>query len=175
MLLATLSIAALGAVIGFLLGLAGKVFAVADANPVIKQIESFLPGSQCGQCGYPGCSSAAEAVAEGALDITFCPPGGRTLTENLARLLDIDMSTIGEMPEPMVAVINEENCTGCTRCYRACPTDAIVGANGQIHVVLADACTGCKKCVDACIEDCVSMHATAESLDSWHWQKPQMA
>lgn len=175
MLLATLSITALGIGIGFLLGLAGKIFAVEDANPLIKEIENFLPGSQCGQCGYPGCSSAAEAVAEGVLDITFCPPGGRTLTENLARILDIDLSTIGEMQEPMVAAINEENCTGCTRCYRVCPTDAIVGATGQIHVVLADACTGCRKCVEACIEDCVSMSTVTESLDSWYWQKPPVA
>lgn len=175
MLVATLAITGLGVGIGLLLGLAGKVFAVEGANPLVKEVENLLPGGQCGQCGLPGCSAAAEAVANGELPITFCPPGGRTLAEALAKLLDVDLSAAGNAAVPVVATINEAMCTGCTRCSRVCPTDAIVGANGQIHVVLADTCTGCKKCIDACPEGCVSVHEIPASLDNWNWQKPQLA
>ncbi|WP_075185663.1 RnfABCDGE type electron transport complex subunit B [Teredinibacter haidensis] len=175
MLLATLVITVLGTSLGLLLGLAGRFMAVEDENPLVKEIEGLLPGSQCGQCGLPGCSSAAVALAEGTLDISFCPPGGRTLVERLAAILDVDISSIGEVPQPMIATINDSACSGCTRCYRACPTDAIVGANGQIHIVLASACTGCKKCVDACPEDCVSLINLPATPDSWHWVKPTAA
>lgn len=175
MLLATLVITVLGAGLGLLLGLAGKFLAVKDENPLAREIEDMLPGSQCGQCGFPGCTAAAEALAAGQVEVTFCPPGGRTLVENLASLLDIDPNSIGEVPLPMVANINETNCTGCTRCYRACPTDAVVGANGQIHVVLSGACTGCKKCMEACPEDCISMATPETTLSDWHWDKPAAA
>lgn len=175
MFLPILAITVLGICIGLLLGLAGKVFAVEGANPLIKEAEKLLPGSQCGQCGLPGCSAAAEAVVNGEVPITFCPPGGRTLYEGLAKLLDIDMASVGEAPEPVLATINGEMCTGCTRCSKACPTDAIVGATGQLHFVLADACTGCRKCVDTCPEGCVSVIPVEETLDTWHWQKPQAA
>lgn len=175
MLMATLVLTLLGLTLGGLLGLAAKYFAVQDDNPIVGEIEQMLPGSQCGQCGFPGCTPAAEAMANGSAAVTCCPPGGRALAENLARLLDIDLSTLGESPAPQVASINEELCTGCTRCYKACPTDAIVGASKQLHVVVADACTGCNQCVDACPEDCISLSGQPLTLTSWHWSKPEAA
>lgn len=174
MIMATLVIALLGVALGLMLGVAARVFAV-EENPLAKQIEQMMPGSQCGQCGFPGCSSAASALAEGSAAVTCCPPGGRALAEKLAALLGVSMDAAGAMAMPMVARIEEANCTGCTRCYRACPTDAIVGANGQIHVVLQAACTGCGNCAEACPEDCVKLQPESVSLDTWHWTKPAAA
>ncbi len=174
MIAATLVIALLGVALGLMLGVAARVFAV-EENPLVKQIEQMMPGSQCGQCGFPGCSGAASALAEGNAPVTCCPPGGRALAEKLAALLGVSADAAGAMPMPMVARIDEANCTGCTRCFRACPTDAIVGANGQIHVVLQAACTGCGNCAEACPEDCVKLQPEALTLDNWRWIKPQAA
>jgi electron transport complex protein RnfB len=175
MLLATASLALLTLVLGVLLGLAARVFAVADENPLAKEIEALLPGAQCGQCGFAGCAGAAAALAAGEAALTCCPPGGRALMEQLSALLDLPLEAGAAAAVPQVARIESASCTGCTRCYRACPTDAIVGANGQIHVVLQSACTGCGKCVDACPEDCVTLGVEAPTLDRWHWSKPQAA
>jgi electron transport complex protein RnfB len=76
-------VTALGIAMGVMLGLASKYLAV-EGNPLQAEIEELLPGSQCGQCGYPRCSPAAEAVANGEAPVTMCPPGGKALAESLA-------------------------------------------------------------------------------------------
>jgi Fe-S-cluster-containing hydrogenase component 2 len=50
----------------------------------------------------------------------------------------------------------EANCTGCYRCERACPTNAItmVGPRRQaLAVVDNDACISCFRCIDVCPDD----------------------
>ena len=42
----------------------------------LEKIDSILPQTQCGQCGYPGCKPYATAIANGEADINQCPPGG---------------------------------------------------------------------------------------------------
>lgn len=174
MLMATLALATMGLLLGGGLGVAARRFAVTDDNPLIKEIEALMPGSQCGQCGFPGCSAAASALVEGSAAVTCCPPGGVALAEKLAALLGVTLDA-GQMSAPLLAQIDAAQCTGCTRCYRACPTDAIVGASGQIHVVLQGACTGCARCQDACPEDCVALGPQPPTLDTWRWAKPQAA
>ena len=71
-----------------------------------------------------------------------------------------------------VIKVDEETCIGCTKCFKACPTDAIVGAPKQIHAVIKDACTGCKACVDVCPTECLVMTPIEETLKTWHWHKP---
>jgi electron transport complex protein RnfB len=172
MLMATLALAVMGLLLGGGLGLAARKFAVSDDNPLVKEIEQLMPGSQCGQCGFPGCGPAASALVEGQASVTCCPPGGVALAEKLAELLGVTLDA-GQMSAPLLARIDAAQCTGCTRCYRACPTDAIVGASGQIHIVLQEACTGCARCQEACPEDCVALVAQAPTLDTWRWSKPQ--
>jgi len=164
----------LGISLGLLLGYADKIFAV-EENPLVKEIESMLPGTHCGQCGFPGCGGAAQAIADGEAAVTCCPPGGRSLAQALADKLGVTADLSDMASAPLLARIDESLCTGCCRCYRVCPTDAIMGANKQIHVVFAEACTGCNKCVDACPEDCISMQPEQETLDNWHWPKPVAA
>ncbi|MBM97037.1 MAG: electron transporter RnfB [Oceanospirillaceae bacterium] len=175
MLIATLVLTLMGLVLGTLLALAARYMAVEDDNPMTGEIEDLLPGSQCGQCGFPGCGPAAEAIANREADVTCCPPGGRALAETLAKMMDIDLSTLGDAAEPQLAVIDETLCTGCTRCFKICPTDAIVGASKQMHVVVNEACTGCEQCMEACPEDCISMTTEEMDLTRWHWHKPEAA
>jgi electron transport complex protein RnfB len=56
-----------------------------------------------------------------------------------------------------VALVDEARCIGCARCIDACPVDAIVGAQGLMHTVLAPLCTGCKLCLPPCPVDCIDM------------------
>ena len=162
----------LGLMLGLSLGIAGKYLKV-ESDPLLGRIEALMPGSQCGQCGFPGCRPAAEAVVAGSAPITLCPPGGASLVEQLAKLLgmEVDLSQTKDA-EPMVARVSEETCTGCTRCFKVCPTDAIVGAPKQIHAVVADACIGCKKCVSVCPTECLQMHPLEVTLRDWRWPKP---
>jgi electron transport complex protein RnfB len=56
-----------------------------------------------------------------------------------------------------VALIDESRCIGCTRCIEACPVDAIVGAQGWMHTVVAPWCTGCELCLPPCPVDCIAL------------------
>jgi Fe-S-cluster-containing hydrogenase component 2 len=52
--------------------------------------------------------------------------------------------------------IIDENCTGCYRCERACPTNAItmVGPKqSALAVVDNDRCIACYRCIDSCDDD----------------------
>ncbi len=55
------------------------------------------------------------------------------------------------MIEPVVACIDEENCSGCRICNNLCPYNAIEydEARGVSHVITA-LCKGCGTCVSAC-------------------------
>jgi electron transport complex protein RnfB len=56
-----------------------------------------------------------------------------------------------------VALIDEARCIGCARCIEACPVDAIAGAQGFMHTVIAAYCTGCELCLPPCPVDCIDM------------------
>ncbi|MBU1215553.1 MAG: RnfABCDGE type electron transport complex subunit B [Gammaproteobacteria bacterium] len=171
---AIVSLTVLGTVLGLLLGLAARYLRV-EGNPIIAEIEQMLPGSQCGQCGYPGCTGAAQALADGSAPVNLCPPGGVALVQALADKLGVEADLSGmEDQGPQVAEVKEEICIGCTRCFKVCPTDAIMGAAQQIHVVFREACTACSKCVDVCPTEALSLQAVPVTLQSWYWNKPKL-
>jgi len=60
-----------------------------------------------------------------------------------------------------VALVDEARCIGCARCILACPVDAIAGAPGFMHAVIAEYCTGCELCLPPCPVDCIAMVPTA--------------
>ena len=63
------------------------------------------------------------------------------------------------MKREKAALIDEARCIGCTRCIDACPVDAIAGAQGFMHTVIAAYCTGCELCLPPCPVDCIDMVA----------------
>lgn len=172
-LFAIVSLTVMGLVLGFLLGAAARFLRV-EEDPLVDEIERLMPGSQCGQCGFPGCKPAAEALVAGQAPPTLCPPGGRALAEELAQMLSIDLDLSGvKDQQPMVARVDETNCIGCTRCYKVCPTDALVGAQKQIHAVVSDACIACGKCVEICPTECLQLHPVKVTLRNWRWPAPE--
>ena len=68
-------LAILGILIGILLGVAGKIFAV-EVDERVTQVRESLPGNNCGGCGYPGCDGLAEAIIAGEAEMNACPVGG---------------------------------------------------------------------------------------------------
>ena len=172
MIIAMTSLTVLGAILGLILGVAARKFRV-EGNPLVGELIDILPGSQCGQCGFPGCTGAAEALAAGTAPVTLCPPGGRAVAMALAAKLGVeaDVSSVKEAV-PMIAEVREELCIGCTRCFKVCPTDAIMGAAQQIHAVFREACTACGKCEEVCPTESVRLQPIPVTLQGWRWSKP---
>lgn len=131
------------------------------AEPLVEQIDALLPQTQCTQCGFSGCRPYAQALAAGQADINQCPPGGAQGIRRLAGLLGVDFKPLnpefGKERPRQVAVIDEQDCIGCTKCLPPCPTDAILGANKHMHTVIEQECTGCQLCIAPCPVNCIVM------------------
>lgn len=165
MLAAGIVIVLLAMLLGALLGWWARRFRV-GTDPMVERINRLLPQTQCGQCNFAGCKPYAEAIAAGVADINQCPPGGDAGVRALARLLGRDPKPLnpenGVEKPPVVALVREAECIGCTKCIQACPVDAIIGAPKLMHTVLADLCTGCELCIPPCPVDCIDLVAVEQ-------------
>jgi electron transport complex protein RnfB len=125
------------------------------------EIDALLPQTQCARCGYAGCLPYAQALAAGTAALNQCPPGGAALIGQLAALLDLEPLPLnpqhGIEAPARLAWIDPIACIGCARCLPPCPVDAILGAQRQLHTVIAAWCTGCELCVASCPVDCIHM------------------
>jgi len=175
MLIAVFSLTTLGIVLGALLGLASRYFRV-EGNPVVAEIESLMPGSNCGQCGFPGCAGAAAAIVNGDAQPSCCPPGGKALAQVIATKLGLtlDLSAVADAG-PQLAVVAEEICIGCCRCIKSCPSDAILGGAKQIHNVLREACNGCASCIERCPTGAIGLKPVPVTVQNWVWPNPTSA
>ncbi len=142
---------------------------------LVSRIDSLLPQTQCRECGYAGCRPYAEAIAGGSVDINLCPPGGPDTIRQLEQLLGRGPAHaapgLETAPATVIAHIDEALCIGCVKCVRACPVDAILGAAGQMHSILAGQCTGCGLCVAPCPVDCITL-VCATGKPQWQWPRP---
>ncbi len=149
----------IGLFLGALLGWLNRKY-VSQEYTIVDEIEALLPLTQCAQCGYAGCRPYAEAIASGGA-LNQCPPGGEQTIANLAKLLGRPTQELnkayGSAKPTGVALIDEQQCIGCTLCIPVCPVDAIVGAHQLMHTVLEEHCTGCELCVEPCPVDCITL------------------
>lgn len=140
-------------------------------SPLAARILAVLPQTQCTRCGQPDCATYAQSVALGESAINQCPPGGQEGIERLALITGQASQALNpvhglEMPRT-VAFIDEDWCIGCTLCIKACPVDAIVGANKRMHTVIEAACTGCELCLPACPVDCIVLENVSGTATGW--------
>jgi electron transport complex protein RnfB len=140
------------------------------------RILAVLPQTQCTRCGYPDCASYAQAIAQKEAPINQCPPGGQQGVAWLADLTGqpvVPLNPIHGVEGPRsVAFIDEDWCIGCTLCISACPTDAILGSNKQMHAVIEAHCTGCELCLPVCPVDCIQLENVSGQATGWDaWSK----
>lgn len=145
----------------------------------IGAIDAALPQTQCTRCGYPDCRHYAQAIAQREAAINQCPPGGQEGVERLAAITGLPALPLnpdnGLETVRVVARIDENWCIGCTLCIKACPTDAILGANKRMHSIIAEACTGCELCLPVCPVDCIELDNASGEATGWAAWSPAQA
>lgn len=156
-LIAVISLGAIGLVAAVILYAASKKFAVYE-DPRVAQVSEVLPQANCGGCGYPGCSGfAAACVKAGSLEGKLCPVGGQPTMEKVAAILGLEAAA----SEPKVAVV---------RCNGTCANrPKLTKYDGVRSCVVANStyggesgctfgCLGCGDCVSACTFGAIKMN-----------------
>lgn len=174
---ATLVVGVIGLLIGIALVAAGKKFKV-EVDERETKVRQYLPGNNCGACGYAGCDAVAAAIVSGEALVTACPVNTK---ENAAQIGSIMGVTPTEAVKKVAFVrcggdceqtsqrcnyvgINDcraavlsglsvwecdYGCLGFGSCVSACPFDAIHVEKG-VAVVDRKKCVGCGQCAAAC-------------------------
>lgn len=172
----TLFMFAMATVFAVALSVANRKLAV-EVDPRQTEIESILPGINCGGCGFPGCAGYAEALVRAKAEANRCGPGGPAVAGKIGHILGVD---VGETwprlpvvhccagddvrpPRPakhhiatcaaaQVAGQTQAcayGCLGLADCRHACPYGAIEMVNG-LPVIHYHLCTSCGACEKAC-------------------------
>lgn len=177
-------LAAVGLILGFLLGLAGNVFAV-KKDERVEAITTVLPGANCGGCGFAGCSAYADAVVKGEAPINKCSVGGDSVALQISQIMGVNAQKTVRMRAEVacsgtcekankkyeykglrdcVSVSKLGNgpkecpygCIGLGTCVHACPFGAILLKDGVAHVD-AGKCQACGVCVTACPQHIIKL------------------
>ncbi len=182
----------LGVIIGIGLALASKIFYV-YVDPMILAVDDALPGANCGGCGYPGCTSNAEAIVDGKSAPNSCVAGSAELAEIIAGLLGVSV----EAKEPDIALpgctygldeadvkyqysgINDcraasllgggmkvcnVGCLGLGTCASACMFGAITMGEEGLPVVDEKKCTGCGTCERVCPKHIITLSSVTRRI-----------
>ena len=157
-LVAVISLGAIGLIAAVILYAASKKFAVYE-DPRIAKVSEVLPQANCGGCGYPGCSGFAGACVKaadaGSLEGKLCPVGGAPVMEKVAAILGLEAVAA----EPKVAVVR---CNGScenrprTALYDGAKSCAIAHATSGGETGCTFGCLGCGDCTacGACSKAC---------------------
>jgi RnfABCDGE-type electron transport complex B subunit len=174
----------MGFIFGILLAFASKVFFVKEDERKEKMI-GFLPGANCGGCGYAGCSALAAAIVEGKASTNACCASNDETSKKIAEIIGVKAeSSVRYRAQVMcsgtcdVAKKKYEydgiddciaanklcggekmcpyGCIGHGTCTRACKFDAIHVIDG-IATVDYSKCTGCGACVASCPKQIIKL------------------
>lgn len=174
-----ISVTLIGGALGIGLAFAARMLAV-KKDERVSIVEEILPGSNCGACGFPGCSGYAEGIVNEDAEITLCSPGGPTVLAKLAEIMGKEADSMGEK---MVAQVHcrgnrdtstytynyeglndcnamqalykgdkdcKYSCMAGSSCIKVCPVDAIGRDNKNRIWVDKELCISCEKCVVVC-------------------------
>jgi len=191
---AVVTLVAIGLLMGLIIGIVSKFFAVAH-DPRLEELAELLPGSNCGACGFAGCADFARALNEGRANPGQCPSSSPEQVNRIAALLGVEV----ESSARMVAVVRcggdqanakatdyngvlncrsaalvtggpkhcDYGCLGMASCARACPFGAIEMTPGGLAVVHPQICTGCQKCVAVCPRQLIAMAPKSAELHNF--------
>ena len=188
---AIISMLGLGLISSVVLGIAARVFYVYE-DPLIGEVESLLPGANCGGCGYAGCASAAAAIVRGEAQPGVCVASDAEGAAAIASVMGVDLGSA----EPAISEnvcqggdraddryvyqgiqsckaafslyggrrVCQVGCLGYGDCIKACNFDAIdMGPDGY-PVVNEQKCVGCRACEKVCPRNIISVKTMSERL-----------
>jgi len=141
--------------VGSMMGSGGMIVMDEDTCmvDVAKYFLTFLQDESCGKC-------------------TSCREGIKRMLQILTRITqgkgeEGDIELLEELSEVVkdarvcrdliTYTIDEEKCTGCTRCAKECPQDAIVGERKEPHRILQEKCIKCGICYESCKFDAIKV------------------
>jgi len=181
-----------GTVVGVGLALASKIFYV-YIDPKIEAVGEALPGANCGGCGYPGCSSNAEAIVRGDSSASSCVAGGPDIAAEVAGIMGVKL----EAREPDIALpgcryglaeadvkyiysgvsdcraamlldggtkVCYAGCLGLGTCVSACPFGALSIGPDSLPVVDEALCTGCGTCERVCPKHIITLSSNSRKI-----------
>lgn len=180
------------ATFGVILAFANRTLRVQE-DPRIDEVESMLPGTNCGACGQPGCRAFAEVVVAGTEQASACTVSSPDGITAIAAFLGVDAgerekrvarlhcaggkSSVRRLADYQglrscraAFVVNGGGracawgCLGMADCERACTFDAIAMNDEELPVVNVDRCTACGDCVDACPLDLFTIEPLAHPV-----------
>lgn len=176
-LIATVTVGAIGLLIGLLLIMVDKKFKV-EVDEKELAVRSYLPGNNCGACGFAGCDALAAAIAKGEAPVNSCPVGGESVANDIGQVMGVE----AEVTDKKVAFVKcsgscskavqkcnyvgihdcasaaaagispwacDYGCFGFGSCAAVCPFNAIQIIDG-VAVVDRTKCKACTKCVAVC-------------------------
>ena len=72
---ALITLAVMGLVLGLGLAYASEILKV-EVDERLAAVIEYLPGLNCGACGFPGCAGFAEGIMDGEVEkLSDCKPG----------------------------------------------------------------------------------------------------
>lgn len=182
---ALLWFAAISAVIGIILSLASKIFYV-KTDERIEKIMEYLPGANCGGCGFAGCSALAQAIVSGQAPVNACNGCSDENIKCISEVMGLseDIKTVRMRAQVMCSGTNDlakkkyiyegvsdcvaanrlsggdklcpNGCVGLGTCADACKFDAITVING-VAAIDYEKCRACGACVKACPKNLIKL------------------
>ncbi len=153
------TLAVTGLVAAVILYFVSQKFKVVEDSR-IADVESVLPGANCGGCGFPGCHGMACALVKADdLSKLMCPVGGQPVMSKVAAILGKEVVESA----PKVAVVR---CNGTcdvrprTVEYDGARSCAILSANFGGETNCSFGCLGCGDCVSACQFGAIKMNGS---------------
>ena len=191
-IIAVAAMSALGLALASILAVANKKLYVFE-DPRIDQIESMLPGNNCGACGLPGCRAFAEAAVARTVTPGNCTVSTEESRDNIAEYLGVDVGAVekqvarlacaggSNVARQRAAYAGIANCRranlvagggkGCAwgclgygDCMDVCDFKAIVMNEFGLPVVDEDLCTACGDCVEICPKGLFSLQPISNRL-----------
>ncbi len=189
---AIIFIAGLTILLALILAIANRKLFVFE-DPRIDEVESMLPGANCGACGFPGCRAFAEKVVKGELKPSQCPVGGPETAQFIANYLGIEAGSAVKKVARLLCAGGRDvatqvaeyegyescraaaavtggfkgcvyGCLGLGDCEVACTFDAITMASNGLPIVHFDKCTACGDCLIACPKDLFELQPASQHL-----------